>query len=167
MSKKKAIFLILFFSAIAFVAGMFAEVYFYNMKLESTNRAIPGRESHPLNENTLFSLVQEWRTENNLPEYNLNQQVCGFAESRLNKQLINFSHDGFQEDIDAFSKLNGGNPDWIFGENLVQWAISDEDALLGWIESPKHLANLKADYTDSCIKCKYTYCTQIFLKKSD
>lgn len=111
-----------------------------------------------LDENKLMNLVQAWRVKNNLPEYTKSIKTCGVASIRLDEVSNDFSHDSFlkrskQEDYWGYNHV---------GENLAKDHRSENLMLDAWLNSASHEANLKDNYTESCIRCSGSTCVQIF-----
>lgn len=111
-----------------------------------------------LDENKLMNLVQSWRVKNNLPEYTKSIKTCGVASIRLDEVSIDFSHDSFlerskDEDYWGYNHV---------GENLAKDYRSESQTLNEWLHSASHEANLKDNYTESCIRCSGSTCVHIF-----
>lgn len=110
----------------------------------------------PISSEKLMSVVNDWRQAQGLQIYKENELTCSFAQIRVKEIEINFSHDGFN------GKRMCGNLECWASENLSQGFTTEKDTLNGWLNSPEHLKNLKADYYYSCIKCENNYCAQEF-----
>jgi hypothetical protein len=115
-------------------------------------------ESTPaLSQEKLWSLIQNWRRENNLKPYIKDENLCKFAEGRLLEVADDWSHEGYREK--ARTMLNGYS---MTAENLVKDFNSEYSALNAWLNSPSHLGSLKREYTYSCVRCNNNICVQIF-----
>lgn len=108
-----------------------------------------------LDKGVLWEIIQNWRVENDLPEYTETEFTCNIADTRLKEVLINFSHDGF-------SAKRFCNSDCGIGENLVQNIGNEAQSLQAWLNSPEHLKNLKANYTHSCLRVYQDTAVHIF-----
>lgn len=108
-----------------------------------------------LDAEVMWLLVQNWRTENKLPKYQDSEVACSIADTRIKETSNNFSHEGFE--ADRFCT------DCYIGENLVESPTNETRALRMWLSSEGHLANLKRNFTHSCIKCDNNRCVQIFI----
>jgi len=107
-----------------------------------------------LDSDKLFSLVQGWRSENNLPKYIVDNRLCEIASNRAAEIVNNFSHQGLYEEY--------SNYPYVIQENLAENFVSEQKVLTAWIGSPTHLAILKFPYKYSCLVCTSLYCSEIF-----
>lgn len=118
------------------------------------------QQTKTVNTQLLWSLVQKWRIDNQLPAYTLDTLTCTTAIIRSKQIQTDWSHQGFLANPERWC---GGNACHI-AENLAS-NIKDEQTILNlWLQSPRHLANLKADYPYACIACDQNYCAQIFAR---
>lgn len=108
-------------------------------------------------ETELFSLVQQWRVENDLPQYEIDEKLCKYASVRLTEIQSDWSHSGFKKQ----SREAGFNHT---AENLGKDFQKPESMLNAWLNSETHRANLDRDYTHSCIKCENQHCVHWFRK---
>lgn len=123
-----------------------------------SNEPYPVPTIYLFSEDRLYDLVQTWRKENNLSTYIKSEVTCKVASQRLIEVQDNFSHEGFFEN----TKNNNYYGYSLIGENLAENWASEEVTLKKWLESPKHLENLKKPFTESCIKCLGNSCVHIF-----
>src|SRR6185437_1221437 len=123
---------------------------------KSTVYTVPTAIPSPtqLNSDTLWSLVQKWRTDNGFQPYIKDQNLCSYASQRAIQIKSDFSHSGF-----SIKDICGGNA-CSGAENLAEGYYSEQDTLTAWIKSPDHLSDLKYNYTNSCIECSGLYCAQ-------
>lgn len=118
----------------------------------------PFSESHPLNADKLWTVVQNWRTKNHLPLFKKDLYLCSIAVERMSQIKKDFSHDGFNK-LD-FSKTSYRE----LGENLSQVGKTEEATLTAWLNSPGHRENLEKNYNYSCVVTDGSYAVQIFGK---
>ncbi len=111
-----------------------------------------------LDEDVLWSVVNEWRSNQGLKKYIKNDLLCDIANERLKTIEEDFSHDKWKETFERFSKnrLSYG------GENLANVSDGEESTLNSWLQSPSHYKNLRYDFKYSCIETDGTYAVQIF-----
>jgi uncharacterized protein YkwD len=107
-----------------------------------------------LNEDKLWDTVQDWRIANNLTPYIKDEELCILARMRLPEIKKDWSHNGWLNRLPSrYSK---------YAENLAR-GYTDETAVLdAWLKSASHAANLKDNYTNSCIQTDDTYAVQLF-----
>lgn len=110
-----------------------------------------------LNENKLWSLIQDWRTKSNLKPYIKDQRLCDIAKERAT-ELYKL---GYLDNHEGFLSRYSSYP-FVLSENASAFHPNEISALNGWINSPTHLKNLQKLYLYSCLKCKDTFCVQIF-----
>lgn len=126
---------------------------------------IVNKLSQPINidSDRLFTLVQNWRSENNLKQYETDPQLCGIAAVRAYEIQTDFNHNKFNARAESITKSTGYN---YIGENFVRSGRKinpEQDGLNWWLHSPKHLQMLKdEEMRFSCISCRGAYCVQIF-----
>lgn len=89
----------------------------------------------------LLSDVNEYRKSQGLTEVIGNPATCDFAKVRAKEISENFNHGGFIPPYPTYSKIT---------ENIAQ--NSDYKKVVpGWISSPGHAANMRADTPYVCI----------------
>lgn len=147
--------LIIFILAAVILLGSF-NVGMNQALSRSKPTATPSPTPKPINKYVLWSLIQNWRIENNLQPYIENQIVCEIAEIRLKDVARNFSHDGFKETAVRYSYT-------AMGENLARKHRDEDGVLKGWLVSPKHLENLNESYTSSCLATDGNHVVHIFM----
>jgi len=113
-----------------------------------------------LSSEKLWFLIQKWRISQRLQPYIKNQNICKLANLRLPEIMVNFSHEHFL-DHSHYREICPQN-NCLLGENLSMNALGEQSTLTGWLNSPEHLKNLKANYQYSCIACSNSYCVQEF-----
>lgn len=114
-----------------------------------------------LNQDKLWSLVQEWRVSENLPPYIKDPQLCEIAKKRapeIKNELEN-PHAGFKAAVKGSTLTSNV----LVTENNVG-ALSETNALNQWLNSASHAAQLRrSDYKYSCIATDGgTYAVQVF-----
>lgn len=127
---------------------------FFIVKNTSFNKPPP---TSVINEQILWSLIQDWRKNNNLQPYIKDQNTCNLAYIRASEIQTDFSHNSFNNHTNDFSYYK-------LGENIAKGSSSshENDILNIWINSPSHRENLDYPYTHSCISCLNNKCVQIF-----
>lgn len=109
----------------------------------------------PLDAVVLWSLIQNWRLENNRKAYIKDQRLCKIAETRIEEiKKDDFSHD-------QFLKKYADYPSTI-SENIARKMNIETGTLDTWLESPTHKENLDKNYLYSCVVTKDSYAVQIF-----
>ncbi len=115
-------------------------------------------ENTKINEKELFSLIQEFRYENNLTPYMKSKIMCEYASIRLAEIRTDFSHDGFKNMKHPPCTTEICN----MGENLARGQNSEQELLTAWLNSPSHAENLYRDYKYSCIRTDGVYTVHFF-----
>jgi len=108
-----------------------------------------------LDSDKLFQLVNEWRTQNGYQPYMVDERLCKIASDRADDG--NDNHKGF--------RVKYSNYPYVISENDVYGNTpyaNENNAMLSWLNSPKHLENLEKPYIYSCIRCYKNDCSQIF-----
>lgn len=112
-----------------------------------------------LNADTLFSLVNNWRTSENRKPFIKNDHLCDIAKSRLPEIKNDWSHSLF------FTHMQNGSycpKGCSLAENLAKEEGVEDQTLDAWLHSASHAANLRGSYTKSCIATDGSYAVQIF-----
>jgi uncharacterized protein YkwD len=104
---------------------------------------------------SMWEVVQNWRTENGLSPYQVSSRLCDIAQQRLGEIKQNWSHDGFQWQRFCPEET------CTLSENLARKYSSEENVLKGWLRSPAHAENLYKPYTFSCIVTDGNYIVHI------
>lgn len=119
---------------------------------------VTASSKYSLNEDSLWGIIQEWRTEHNLPTYTKSQELCDFAKVRVYEIKTDWSHQGFHRE--RFLKYLSN---WkALGENLGRQFHTEDALLTAWLNSPGHRANLDAGYTHSCVIVDGEYIVHLF-----
>ena len=79
----------------------------------------------------------------------MNKHLCDYATKRLPENINKISHDGFNKSASTLYNF-GFNK---IGENLASEYNTEQQTFTSWLNSPKHLENLEANFTHSCLKC--------------
>ncbi len=108
-----------------------------------------------LNEGELWSLIQRWRVENNLPAYIKDQRLCTVAIDRSDDGDDN--HQGLYDKYSDFPYVIQENATFSNSESS-----NEETAFNSWLNSPAHLTTLKKEYKYSCVKTHNKDAVQIF-----
>src|SRR3990170_3380044 len=113
---------------------------------EGTAILLPLRTSKSISDVTLWSLIQEWRVNNNLTPFVKDESLCQSerAIKRLQEIKTNWSHEGYERD-------NFCPNCYMTGENLAKNSLSEKELLDKWLNSPTHRENLEKPYTHACI----------------
>lgn len=109
-----------------------------------------------LSSDKLSQLVNDWRAQNGYQPYIKSDFDCNFALERIPEIEQNFSHNGFH------LRIKEAPVGATLGENLAMGYESEQITLTAWLNSPEHLANLKAPYDHSCIQTDGAYAVEIF-----
>jgi len=133
-------------------SGLF--VYAYNVS-SNLNKSEYKKTEYIINEVELLRIVNAWREENNLAQYEKNDLLCEYANKRVDEIQKKWSHDGFIGTIKDFNQI---------AENLSKNTTNEENTLQMWLESPSHKRILEKNFIYSCLKCNNNYCVQIFGK---
>lgn len=160
-SKIKYIFPLVLIASIAYYAGLKSDFSY-----DSVNRSMAREQQGVIHQASptpspaltkwgVLAIIQEWRLKNNLPEYRISDSMCRIADKRLDQIKVNFSHDGFYADdlCDRWCSI---------AENLAEGASSGFNYMLAWERSASHSANLKKDYTHTCVATDGDYIVHIF-----
>lgn len=124
---------------------------------ELTATPQPTVSSNPggLNADTLFNMVQDYRTANNLPPFQKDDRACNVAEARAPQ---------VQEEIDdghMHSGLRAMNLPYWNSENIITMR-TEEEAFNWWIHDPIHHEAIVGDYKYSCLACSGNACAEEF-----
>lgn len=107
----------------------------------------------------LWNIINEWRLDHKKEPFRFNSDLCVIAQRRMEEVKKDWSHTGFKSQLPEYTaKLNYA----MLGENLAKNFKSERDTFVGWLKSQEHLANLEANYTDSCVVTSDLYAVQIF-----
>jgi len=108
-----------------------------------------------LNADKLFSMVQNYRTSNNLPPFQKDDRACNVAEARAPQ---------VEEEIDdghMHSGLKAMNLPYWNTENIITMR-TEEEAFNWWINDPIHHDAIVGDYKYSCLACSGNACAEEF-----
>ncbi|MBU7586515.1 MAG: CAP domain-containing protein [Nostoc sp. TH1S01] len=120
-------------------------------------------------EKSVFEQINRYRVSKKLPKLTLNANISRQARihsQNMAKGKVPFSHNGFEKRVIATSiRFNSA------GENVaVNQGYSNpaSQAVIGWLESPGHLKNIKGNYNLTGVGVATNqqgevYLTQIFL----
>ena len=109
-------------------------------------------EPEEVDENKLWSLIQDWRVRNNQKPYIKDQRLCEIAKDRADDPLD--YHKGFLEKY--------SNYPYKIQEIDIYNAESPIESLQGWLNSPPHRKALEYNWQYSCVACIKQTCSQIF-----
>lgn len=107
-----------------------------------------------LDQDKLWEAVQDWRVKNNLKPYIKDEYLCILARMRLPEIEKDWSHNG------AFKRTPSNYK--VLGENLARGFFDEKETLNAWLASASHAANLRFNFTHSCIQTDKTYAVQMF-----
>lgn len=146
-------------------------VIIFGATLAYDNKSQPGKpvieEPEPTGETIitfdsqrLWTLINDYRKNKNLPEIKQDQTLCAFADKRAKQIADDWSHEGFNE-VSPTSK--DVCPECkVVGENLARDYFTPEEILQAWLESPTHKANLTYSFNIGCLGL-FIKQTQIFI----
>lgn len=118
----------------------------------------------------LWQKINHLRIEQNLKPYFADESLCQFANQRLDSMdSRQLSHANFwPEAVEFFPENNFIS----LAENLSSFQLMQTEQLnskivadkilQSWLQSEKHIQNLTADFTHSCLICKNQICIQVF-----
>lgn len=119
-------------------------------------------ESSPpvIEEKRLWTVVNNWKEEEDGYVYIYSEPLCSFASKRLEEVQKDWSHLGFLNDTskEIFKTTKFTNA----GENLTKNQLAERYVLTEWLDSEDHRKNLEDPFTHSCIRCENNYCVQLF-----
>jgi hypothetical protein len=156
MKKHLQTFANLFILIGAFILGAFVYRYFsLNAQPPETYQEIT------MSQDKLWQLVNNWRIENNLNDYQKDYFLCGVA----NEIIENPSHDFSKENPETqeFISIMNENGYSKYGIIASRDKQSERDILYYWITSAQKDI-LQDSFTHSCIRCENNYCVQLFAK---
>jgi len=114
------------------------------------------------NERKLWEMIENWRKDNNLPQYLESEFTCSVADHRVKEIVTDYSHNQFRDHIwcpTCKSEYTiSENINTVYPSNLA----TENGMLDSWLNSASHSANLKFNYSHSCLRCDQGYCVQIF-----
>ena len=144
---KRLLFLLLL--GIAFTFG-----YLFPKTPQVIAKPVEVQKPVQLNEQILWSLIQNFRLENNRRPYIKNQVLCEIATKRSGEIDEVFEHTIFHERYKNYPS--------VLGENIAKTNMNELAVYNGWLNSLPHRAALEKQYTYSCIATKDQFAVQIF-----
>lgn len=141
---------------VACFSGLFVVV---NRQQTPKSQVVAQTQSQYINEDELWTEVNNWRKLRNYSVYKKNDNLCRFTDIRLSETINDWNHNGFSNVADAITKETGLT---LIAENIQKDESDPHKALFYWLQSESHRKNLEANFTDSCIKCRNNYCVQLF-----
>lgn len=107
--------------------------------------------------------VNQYRQAHGLNQLSIDPQLCDIAQIRASEAATHFSHQEFQQHIEAGDYNHTGFQS--IGENLWQGSFSGVHIVeFGWDRSPGHRANLQGDWSRGCAGIHHTTVAFIFAK---
>lgn len=126
--------------------------------VQSTQLVVVSPTAVMLNSEKLLSLVNEWRTGNNLLPFTKSENLCKISNERVAEIKTDFSHDNFLYNMKKETYCKS----CFLGENIARQYSSEEEVLQDWLNSPTHRENLTGRYSNTCISTDGTHAVQIF-----
>lgn len=117
--------------------------------------ATPPPSTGGLSADKLFSMVQSYRQQRNLPPFQIDPRACQVANERAPMVL---------EEIDdghMHSGLRAMNLPYWNSENIITMR-TEEGAFNWWIHDPIHLDAIVGNYKYSCLACSGFACAEEF-----
>lgn len=113
-----------------------------------------------INEQELWTLIGNYKQENNLQVPIRDESLCTIAKMRLGVVANDWSHDGFEQNwkwnLVVFNHMS---------ENLAKNHHNATAVITSWVNSPPHKKVLDEDNTHACIQCaninQTNYCVYI------
>lgn len=116
---------------------------------------LPSPTTPPIQDGSMWEVIQNWRAEQGLPRYQTSARLCQIAQQRLSEIQKNWSHDGF-----SGARFCDQQP-CDLSENLARRYSSEEQVLRGWLGSSSHAGNLYKPHPNACIATDGTYIVHI------
>ncbi len=127
----------------------------------ATSRTRTQQEGAGIQQYTLWTLVQDWRTQQGLTPYKEHPGLCLYASKRLKQVRTDFNHGTF---ANSWKQSPHMAPFWHAAENLARNYHNEQDTLTAWIASPNHKKNLVGEYEYSCIATDGSHVVHLFAK---
>lgn len=121
-------------------------------------------------EQDIFTLINQHRTSISLPALTANVDIANVSRQHsvnMVNQTVAFGHDGFNDRVNT---LSGKMTVTAAAENVAMGYPTASEAVIGWLNSTGHRANIEGNYTHTGIGIGKTtggtyYYTQIFIKQ--
>lgn len=130
----------------------------FPVKAQKTVASVPQVAPAQIDEDKLWTVVNEWKYEEDGYSFSKNANLCEYADIRAKQIKTDWSHEGVKD----FYPLIYSHGFHNAGENLGRDIVREDYLLNSWLNSPTHRANLEKNYTHSCIRCEDNYCVQLF-----
>lgn len=135
---------------ILFVGGLFARYYALNEYIRGYSDAKLAGSSSSADWDTLWGLVNNYKTSNGLPALKKDDKLCDLANKRSEEVVNSWSHDSFL--LSGNLKYDVYCPTCTrLSENLAKDYNTPEEVMAGWIASATHKAILDKSYTKGCL----------------
>lgn len=165
-----AIFLLILASLLIFYQFGLAKIFNQSTPQPTNNQQTTQLSFDQQLNQFLWQDINQWRLNNNLAVYFIDDNLCQFAKDRLNKlndqQLSHsdfwllaqdfFPESNFVSLAENLSSYQGKPAKQISANQLSQ------QILQAWLDSSDHLNNLKADFSHTCVICQHQVCIQVF-----
>jgi len=117
-----------------------------------------------LTEDNLWSLVQNWRTQNGFQAYTKDQMLCDFAKVRIKRVVEDPNLEKFKPGdhyLLSYDAERSPLRNFRLSENVGR--SGDPVTMLdSWLDSEAHRIALESDFKYSCIVVEFPYSVQIF-----
>lgn len=127
-----------------------------DFQLQTPKDLLPA-EGATLDDNLIFSLINDHRTQMGLPAFQKDDALCSLARTRsteLHGELFEGKgalHSGL---------YNRNLPYWITED--AKWGSNEAGTVKWWLNSPIHRRAIEGTYTYSCGACTGSQCSQLF-----
>lgn len=134
---------------IIFICLLFVGIYSYIQKKFTFDESTYLKPPITFSDEKLWKLINEYRKDNGLQEWTLDQRLCDFAQIRAKESSIHFRHDEFNNYLGKFERYC---PECSFMNENLSVSHSEEHTLSGWIHSPGHKRLLDSDFHIGCVR---------------
>lgn len=115
----------------------------------------PAPQEQNLDSNKIFDLINQFRTSQNLPPFELENSVCELAQIRSTELAGELATRTLHTGL-----YNRSLPYWIWENAKV--GSNEEETVSWWLSSPIHRQSIVGDFKYSCVKCTGSNCSQLF-----
>lgn len=137
-----------------------SQAFAFKVKLVTPNTVLipqqnPSESKTTLSADTIFDMVNNYRTQNAYTPFQKDETICSLANERA-KELSGEFYTG---------RLHRGLYNRPLPYYVTENAIlgrSEQFAIQWWLASPIHRSQMFGNFTHSCTKCEGNACSQVF-----